>query len=170
MATTEVEEFLGALGVLIAEYQPDDRGVDPGRDTSVGYGNIRFQYWPNGERVNVGLIYETPGGSTNQINIDYRPETRDFSVPHISEPTEVTSADQAEILALIKAHIESIPGKRVERLRAYIDSWVEQCLDRAAIFARLNQLIFQDLKGGRITHSELAQGCHYAVERLSEAG
>lgn len=170
MATPQVEEFLGALGVLIAEYQPDDRGVDPGRDRSIGYGNVRFQYWPDGERINVGLIYETPGGSTNQISIEYRPETKDFSLPNVSEHTDVTSADQAEVLAVVREHIEGIPDKRIERLTAYIDSWVEEGLDRAAIFDRLNQLIFQDLKGGRITHTELAHGCRYAIERLSDAG
>jgi hypothetical protein len=166
VARVDIEEFLTALGVLLADFQQDERSTDPGKDRSVAYGNLRYQVWANGANTSIGIIYETPGGSTNQINIEFRADSSDFCVPSVAGAGEFVSADRSEILSVVEAHVRDVPHKRMEKLHAYIDSWVEEGRSRREVFERLNQLNYQDLKGGRITHEELAQACHYVVSQL----
>ncbi len=169
MSVGGIEEFLRELGLIIAEYQHSGRNYDAGRDRSIGYGNVRYRKWENGGRVNVGIIYETPGGSTNQINVEYQPETGQYSMPNPEADGDTASTDEAAVLALIRTHIDQIPEKRRERLCAFIDSYVEEGRPRSWIFGRLNELLYQDLKGGRVTHGELADACRYVVEHTGEA-
>lgn len=159
----DINAFLRALQVLMAEYQQDERGVDPGLDRSIAYGNVRYQSWEDGGHVNIGIIYETPGGSTNQINIEFDPNTGVFSLPHAHEPGDFHGSAVDGVLEMVHEHIKQIPEKRRERLEEYIDSWHSEDVPRMDIFERLNQLMFQDLRGGRITHGELAEACRYAV-------
>ncbi|MBD3177106.1 MAG: hypothetical protein GF320_18170 [Armatimonadia bacterium] len=163
MSKEAISEFLRALQHLMAQYQQDERVIDPGRDKSVAYGNVRYQVWEDGSHINIGIIYETPGGSTNQINIEYNPETREFSMPHATDPGDYVGTEFDEVLEMVHAHIQQIPEKRMERLQDYINAWHSDGVSRPDIFERLNQLIFQDLKGGRITHEELHEACRYAV-------
>ncbi len=163
-----INEFLQALQHLMMRYQQDERGTDPGRDRCVAFGNVRYQSWEDGGQVNIGIIYETPGGSTNQINIEFVPELGRFSLPHAHEPGDFSSADVQEVLAMVHAHIDQIPEKRMERLKEYINSWHTEAVSRPDIFERLNQLMFADLRGGRITHDELYEACRYAVASEKE--
>ncbi len=168
----DISEFLRALQYLMAQYQQDERGSDPGRNRSVAYGNVRYQVWEDGGQVNIGIIYETPGGSTNQINIEYDPQTGSFSLPDANGPGDFVASDPEAVIEMVHAHIQQIPEKRMERLREYIDAWHLENVPRIDIFERLNQLMFQDLKGGRITHDELYEACRYTVasERVQDRG
>ena len=51
------------------------------RERRIAYGNLRHEYseWDEGDdsNTNVAVIYETPGGSTVQINVTW--EDREFS-------------------------------------------------------------------------------------------
>lgn len=171
MDTRVIDEFLAALGRLIAGYQHRESSADAETGRDVAYGNLRFQFYtddPN--RIDTGIIYETPGGSTNQISVEYRTNDRVYVLPHAHEDGDFASDDLDAVLATVRAHIEQIPMKRMEKLRSYVDSWIEEGRGRLEIFERLNQLLYQDLKGGRITQCELADACRYVVERLSDRG
>lgn len=169
MSVGGIDEFLRELGLIIAEYQHSGRNFDAGRDRSIGFGNVRYRKWENSGRINIGIIYETPGGSTNQINIEYQPETGLYGLPHADSEGEFASIEEPAVLAMIRAHIEQIPEKRNERLCAYVDALLEEGRPRSYIFGWLNELLYQDLKGGRVTHGELAEACHYVVNRLAGA-
>jgi hypothetical protein len=165
-----IEGFLRELGLIMAEYQHAGRNYDSGRDRSIAYGNVRYRKWENSGRITVGIIYETPGGSTNQINIEFEPTTGQYSLPHATRDGDFASLEEADVLSMVRAHAEQIPEKRRERLHAFADCWIEEGRTRAALFDWLNQLLYQDLKGGRITHGELAEACRYVVERTAPEG
>jgi hypothetical protein len=166
-----MEGFLRELGLLVVEYQQTGRSFDVGRDRSIAYGNVRYRQLGEGSGpLTVGIIYETPGGSTNQINIEYDQTTGVYSLPHSdSSELEFESDDEAAVLEMVRTHVDEIPDKRKQKLHDYVDSKVEEGRPREAIFEWLNDLLHQDLKGGRITHDELAEGCQYVVARMQAA-
>ena len=62
------DEFKERLDSIISGYQrPEERRI--------AYGNLRHEYSEysrdGNTTVNIAVIYETPGGSTTQINITY---------------------------------------------------------------------------------------------------
>ena len=114
---------------------------------------------------NVAIIYETPGGSTCQVNIAYDHNTGDFSYlnPELAE-TIKTDAVQ-DVLAMVETHVRSIPDKRVRRLQSQIDGWVGEGKTRSQLFGELNKLLQTEFLGGRINTNELKQAIQYAIER-----
>jgi len=94
----------------------------------VQYGNLRRKVteWGDGdERTrNLAVIYESPGGSTNQVNIMYLPTQDAFTTVDPETGKERQTKDIAPLLELIGRHAETIPGYRAERLHQMIDEWV----------------------------------------------
>lgn len=164
MSAGGIDEFLRQVGLIVAEYQTPGRNYDPGRDRSIAYGNVRYRKMENAGRVSVGIIYETPGGSTNQINVEVDPVNGRYSIPLPDGEGDLVSDDEEQVLALVREHIEQIPALRRERLEAYVNAKLGEGQGRVAVFQWLNELLYQDLKGGRVTHGELSAMCHYVVE------
>ncbi len=168
MSGPNIDTFLAQLGSMIAEYHHSDRAGDAGRDRAIAYGNVRYQKWENTGRINIGIIYETPGGSTNQINIEFHGAEGRFAMPQCEGDGQFESTDLDAVLATVRQHVDQIPEKRMEKLRDYVDSWVEEGRTRPAIFEKLNGFLYQELKGGRITHDELNRGCRYVVRAIGD--
>jgi len=139
----------------------------------IGHGNLRHEYsqWRRDSDgpTNIAIIYETPGGSTTQLNITYEPQTKRFSYLSADLEHRVESADPAQVLRMIEEHLRGIPEKRARQLEKQIDLWVEQGLSRSELFAQLNRLLQAEFLGGRITTQELQRGIQYAIRRYTQA-
>ena len=136
----------------------------------IGHGNLRHEYsqWKRGEgSTNVAIIYETPGGSTTQLNVAYDPETRTFSYLSADLEHRLDCTDPSQALHMIVEHVNSIPEKREKQLQAQIDLWVQQGMSRSELFAQLNKLLQAEFLGGRITTSELQRGIQYAIKHYA---
>jgi len=162
----QVDGFIHRLRTIVLSYQDPKAGSEVGDEQSVLHGNIRFEVFPTDSGRNVCLIYETPNGSTNQIMISCSNERRVFAIPSISAEGETEVATIEEALVRVQEHIDDIPRQRRDRLRDYIDSWIEGGQRLGQIVEALNTMIQQEMKGGRITYRELSQACRYAVDRL----
>ncbi len=83
----------------------------------VQYGNLRYQisHWetPEGGVTNLALVYETPGGSTDQINVSYDHGGGQFAV--VDEEEHVTRVID-EVLRCVLPRVASIPARRREAL------------------------------------------------------
>ncbi|HEY3397378.1 MAG TPA: hypothetical protein VGM19_06900 [Armatimonadota bacterium] len=138
----------------------------------IGHGNLRHEYstWRrSGEgSTNVAIIYETPGGSTTQLNITYDPETKTFSYLSHDLECKVDCTDPREVLGMIEDHVNRIPEKREKQLQAQIDIWVGQGMSRQELFAQLNKLLQAEFLGGRITTQELQRGIQYAIRHYAQ--
>jgi hypothetical protein len=138
----------------------------------IGHGNLRHEVsqWRRKAEgpTNIAIVYETPGGSTTQINITYDPVTQTFSYLSRDLEAKVECHDPAQVLHMIEEHVNLIPEKRQRQLQAQIDLWVEQGMSRSELFAQLNRLLQAEFLGGRITTGELQKGIQYAIRRYSE--
>jgi len=134
----------------------------------VAYGNLRKKVteWGEGESQtrNLAVIYESPGGSTNQLNIAYRPREDVFVTVDPETGAETTTTEIEALIDLVLRHVDTIPGYRMERLKQQIEEWHEAGYTQTHIFAELKQLLESDFKGGSLTQEELQQGIRYAVE------
>lgn len=138
----------------------------------VEYGNLRHQIslWEdaNGVRVtNLAVVYETPGGSTDQINCSFNHATRLFSV---IDEAEHTTDSIDEVLARMLPRIHSIPEKRREALFAEIRRQADGGIARAGLFGQITRLMQSDFKGGTITLQELQEAMRYAMEYTRSGG
>jgi len=138
----------------------------------VEYGNLRsqvsdFEDCSNGECVtNVALVYETPGGSTDQINISYHHSVRQFSV--VDEQDGEVFTDCLEfVFQSIEPRISGIPSKRLETLYAEIRRLIDEGTNTAGLFGHLNRILQSEFKGGGITHLELRDAMTYAVQYMN---
>ena len=132
----------------------------------VEYGNLRYKtdVWETaeGNRVtNLALVYETPGGSTDQINVSFDHATDLFSIVEDSEHL-TPSAD--EVMAHVRPRVACIPEKRRESLQAEIRRQIDGGVGRAGLFGHINRLMQSDFKGGTITHQELQEAMRFAVQ------
>jgi len=138
----------------------------------IGYGNLRHEYsqWRKSADAptNIAIVYETPGGSTTQLNITFDPASRSFSYLSHDLESKVESHDPSEVLHMVEDHVNGIPEKRQRQLQQQIDLWVSQGMSRSELFAQLNRLLQAEFLGGRITTGELQQGIQYAIRRYSE--
>lgn len=141
------------------------------QDRRIGYGNLRHEYseWRHSAEVstNIAIIYETPGGSTAQINITYEHTPEQFSYIEHSQGEKVATADPGQVLRMIQEHIRQIPTKRLSQLQQQIDTWVNEGKTRSQLFAELNKLLQAEFLGGRINTGELKQGIQYAIAHYS---
>ncbi len=141
------------------------------QERRIGYGNLRCESsdWHRAEEeiTNIALIYETPGGSTCQINIDYNHDSGEFSFLGAELERTVVTSEPRDVMAMIDQHIRGIPEKRLSFLHQQIDEWVGEGKTRSQLFAELNKLLQAEFLGGRITPPELRQGIHYAINRYA---
>jgi hypothetical protein len=157
-ADTIFTEFCNRLREQIAPY----RG-------HVEYGDLREQIdvWESADGTrtsNLALVYETPGGSTDQINVSFDHSASHFSL--ISDDTleEFVTATIDEVLEQIAPRIARIPEKRREHLRAEIRRKLDAGESRMALVGHLNRLLTSEFRGGRVTHLELRDAMTFAVQ------
>jgi hypothetical protein len=134
----------------------------------VEYGNLRSQAsdWDTGDGLritNIAIVYETPGGSTDQINVSLDHGRGCFSVLD-DEGAEFETAVPEEVLACIRPRILGIPEKRVAHLRDEIKRQMDTGIPPAGVVGHLNRLMNSELRGGTITHLEMRDAMTFAVQ------
>jgi hypothetical protein len=134
----------------------------------VEYGNLRSQAsdWDTGEGpriTNIAIVYETPGGSTDQINVSLDHGRGCFSVLD-DEGTEFETAAPDDVLACIRPRILGIPVKRLAHLRDEIKRQMDTGIPPAGVVGHLNRLMNSELRGGTITHLEMRDAMTFAVQ------
>ncbi|MBU0607328.1 MAG: hypothetical protein KKI08_05545 [Armatimonadetes bacterium] len=152
--------------VIAACQQPEERRI--------GYGNIRHEYcdWcrEGVNDTNIAIIYETPGGSTTQINVTFNHLTGEFGYLDEGLEAQATTTNPDEVLRYVENHMRQIPGKRLVQIESTIDSWVSQGKGRSEIFAELNKLLQTEFLGGRVNNNELKHGIQHLVREYARAG
>lgn len=132
----------------------------------VSFGNLRFQTseWAEGDKkyVNIAIVYETPGSSTNQLNITV--DEAEGILTFIDGEAERRTDKVNEAIQFVEEAVRSIPERRLERLRATVRRWIGQGRSRAEVLAELNRLLRADLIGGTITHHELKATIQYCLQ------
>jgi len=151
------DEFMAGLRELISPYAG-----------KVEYGNLRAQSsdWDTGEgaRVtNVAIVYETPGGSTDQINVSFDHGTGSFSVLD-DEGAENETTAAVDVLACIRPRVLGIPQKRIGHLCDEIKRQMDSGTPPAGVVGHLNRLMNSELRGGTITHLEMRDAMTFAVQ------
>ena len=149
--------FLAGLRELISPYAG-----------KVEYGNLRAQSsdWDTGEGpriTNIAIVYETPGGSTDQINVSFDHGAACFSVLD-DEGAEYETASPAEALACIRPRVLGIPEKRLGHLQDEIKRQMDSGTPPAGVVGHLNRLMNSELRGGTITHLEMRDAMTFAVQ------
>jgi hypothetical protein len=134
----------------------------------VEYGNLRSQAsdWETGDGhriTNVAIVYETPGGSTDQINVSLDHGRGCFSVLD-DQGAEFETAVPEEVLACIRPRILGIPEKRLVHLRDEIKRQMDTGIPPAGVVGHLNRLMNSELRGGTITHLEMRDAMTFAVQ------
>lgn len=141
------------------------------QERRIGYGNLRceFSNWHRDEEkvTNIAIIYETPGGSTCQLNVHYDHQTDEFSFLDEELENTVVAEGPHEALQMVAGHVRSIPRRRLELLKEQIDSWIGQGKTRSQLFGELNKLLQAEFLGGRISTTELKKGIEYALACFS---
>lgn len=132
----------------------------------VSFGNLRFQTseWAEGDRryFNIAIVYETPGSSTNQLNITV--DEMEGELVFVDGENERRTKDLKEAIQFVEEAVRSIPERRLERLRETVRRWAGQGRSRAEVLAELNRLLRADLIGGTITHHELKATIQYCLQ------
>lgn len=152
-----LDEFMAGLRELIAPYAG-----------KVEYGNLRAQNsdWDTGEGAritNIAIVYETPGGSTDQINVSFNHGTGCFSVLD-DEGAEYETSAPVEVLTCIRPRVLGIPEKRLGHLRDEIRRQMDSGTPPAGVVGHLNRLMNSELRGGTITHLEMRDAMTFAVQ------
>lgn len=139
----------------------------------IRYGNLRTEVSENrsdGTVVsNAAVVYETPGGSTTQINVSYDQRSKAFNFLADDLQETVSSRDPESVIEMIRSHTEAIPEKRLGALRAQIDGWMAEGKSRRELFGEMNKLLQTEFLGGRITNEELKAGIQHIVREHSKA-
>ena len=133
----------------------------------IGYGNLRSQrseWTGSGVVVNFALVYELPGGSSSQINVEYHTDDDSFRFLDMDTTAERACHDPEEALAMVRESISRIPGRRLQRLREDIQRWFGEGKSSHDMFLEINKLLQTDFKGGSLTHQELKAGIAYILE------
>jgi len=138
----------------------------------VEYGNLRSQVsdWDcgGGEPVtNIALVYETPGGSTDQINICFHHDTRSYRLID-QDQGEIQTFEVEVVLEMVLPRISCIPVKRLETLLEEIRRQIDAGSNTAGLFGHLNRLVQSEFRGGTITHLEMRDAMTYAVRYMNE--
>jgi hypothetical protein len=151
------DRFMAGLRELISPYAG-----------KVEYGNLRAQSsdWDTGEGAritNVAIVYETPGGSTDQINVSFDHARGCFSVLD-DEGAEFETDAPEEVLACVRPRVVGIPDKRLSHLRDEIKRQMDTGIPPAGVVGHLNRLMNSELRGGTITHLEMRDAMTFAVQ------
>jgi hypothetical protein len=134
----------------------------------IEYGNLRAHSsdWDTSDGVcitNVAIVYETPGGSTDQINVSLNRQSGRFAVLDDAGEEHETHSP-GEVLACIRPRILGIPDKRRGHLREEIKRQMDSGLPPAGVVGHLNRLMNSELRGGTITHLELRDAMTFAIQ------
>lgn len=138
----------------------------------IRYGNLRSEISEgsdNGGVTNAAVVYETPGGSTTQINITYDEDEGVFSFLSDDLDETVSCRDPHEVMDMVRRHTDSIPDKRLQALYNTIDIWLQEGKSRREMFGEMNKLLQNEFLGGRITNDELKAGIQHIVRQFSES-
>jgi hypothetical protein len=134
----------------------------------VPYGNLRmaFSEWDlNGDpALNLAVVYEVPGGSTNQVNVVLSCRTGAFSYLSPEDGSEYTTDDMDAVIGMLERVAQSVPQERRRRLREDVERWFGEGRSNREMFLEINKLLQMDFKGGSITHHELKEGINYILE------
>ena len=139
----------------------------------IRYGNLRCEISKpsdNGGDTNAAVVYETPGGSTTQINITYDHDESQFSYLSDDLDDTVISEDPHEVVEMVRRHAESIPKKRIQALHDTIEIWLLEGKSRREMFSEMNKLLQNEFLGGRITNEELKAGIQHIVKEYNKPG
>ncbi len=134
----------------------------------IRYGNLRSEISPssgNGDVTNAAVVYETPGGSTTQINITFDEGRCIFSYLGEDLAETVTCSDPDEVIEMVRRHAHGIPAKRMRALTGTIDLWLSEGKTRREMFVEMNKLLQNEFLGGRITNDELKAGIRHIVQQ-----
>jgi hypothetical protein len=140
----------------------------------VEYGNLRSRIseWDcgSGEPItNVALVYETPGGSTDQINITYYHDSSTFVLVDAAEG-ELSTPSIDTVLETIRPRVSGIPGRRREALFDEIRRQIDAGSNTAGVVGHLNRMMQSGLRGGTITLPEMKDAMTFAVQYIKGRG
>lgn len=157
----DLQTLIGRIQECIAPYA--------GR---VEYGNLRhtISSWDCGggeSTTNIALVYETPGGSTDQINISYYHSTRAFSLIDAHEG-EFTTQSPEDVIEAILPRITGIPDKRREHLLGEIRRQIDSGSSHTGVVGHLNRMMNSGFKGGTMTIGEMRDAMTYAVRYMKD--
>jgi hypothetical protein len=133
----------------------------------IEYGNLRSHSseWeaPDGTKItNLAIVYETPGGSTDQINVTFdRRRGRFTLLDEAANEVDTDSVD--EVIDHVRPRVTSVPEKRREHLREEVRRQIDAGMSRMSLVGHLNRLLSSELYGGMITHLELRDAMMFAV-------
>jgi hypothetical protein len=139
----------------------------------VPYGNLRmaFTEWEadSSPTVNLAMVYEVPGGSTNQVNVVLARDSGVFTYVSPEHGEEESTEDVEAVVAMLERVAQDVPEERRRRLRQDVERWFGEGRSSREMFLEINKLLQMDFKGGSITHHELKEGINYILE-LGKAG
>jgi hypothetical protein len=140
----------------------------------VEYGNLRskisdYDCGSGDTTTNIALVYETPGGSTDQINICYCHTHRHFELVD-EHQGQVTTESVDFVIETIMPRISGIPTKRLETLFDEIRRQIDDGTNTAGLFGHLNRILQSSFKGGTITHIEFKDAMTFAVTYMKQKG
>ncbi len=162
---TPLEWLTNRLDEIVKRY------TEP-QEQRIGYGNLRYEcsHWSRSSEAitNIAVIYETPGGSTAQINVTYDYNAGEFSYLHPEDGEKVATHDPRQVGAVIQDYINQIPAHRLTHLHYQIDTWVQEGKSRSQLFGELNKLLQAEFLGGRINTTELKQGIQYVIASYAD--
>lgn len=145
--------------------QPEERRI--------GFGNLRHEYcdWNRGDErdTNVAVIYETPGGSTTQLNVTYNHHTGEFVYLDENLESSVTTTDPEQALHYIEEHVRDIPHKRLAQVEKTVETWLSMGKGRSEIIAEFNKMLQTEFLGGRVNSVELKHGIQYLMKVLKNS-
>jgi hypothetical protein len=133
----------------------------------IEYGNLRSQpsecASSDGSKItNVAIVYETPGGSTDQINVAFDHRYGRFTL--LDESLGELETESVEIvIEQVRPRIVGIPEKRKEHLRDEVRRQIDAGMSRLLLVGHLNRLLTSEFRGGMITHLELRDAMTFAV-------
>ena len=136
----------------------------------IPYGNLRSElttWHETSEMVeNLAIVYEVPGGSTNQINVTHFDKTGEYIFLALDTHVECCTSSLEEASKMVRELVARIPAIRKERLLEDIDRWAEQGMGQRELFQKMNALLqVEDLRGGTITMAEMKHGIAHILAR-----
>ena len=142
------------------------------QEQRIGYGNLRYEcsYWSRSSEAitNIAVIYETPGGSTAQLNVTYDYDAGEFAYLDPEHGKKKVTDDPSQVYTVIEDYINQISARRLTQLHHQIDTWVQEGKSRSQLFGELNKLLQAEFLGGRINTTELKQGIQYAIASYAD--
>jgi hypothetical protein len=145
--------------------QPEERRI--------GFGNLRHEYcdWCRGDEndTNVAIIYETPGGSTTQLNVAYDHNSGEFLYLADDLESSITTRDPEQAIRYVEEHMRDIPHKRLAQVEKTVETWLSMGKGRSEIIAEFNNMLQTEFLGGRVNTVELKHGIQYLMKSLKTA-